>query len=137
MKDFIHHIIERIMSAIVSKATGLVNSVVTKSTELANCAVYWGKVGAEIGKVVYKAEGLAPPSQQQFTQVYKNAFEVVKSQQKQKELLSKASSFTLNKQNAVKAAVYGTQLLAFFSVGEIIGRRSLFGYPVAHHGEHH
>lgn len=125
------------MSAIISKATGLVNSAVSKTTELANCAVYWGKVGAEVGKVVYKAEGLAPPSQQQFLQVYTNVLKLVQSPKQQKELLASAAKFSLNKETGVKAAVYGTQLLAFFSVGEIVGRRSLFGYPSAgHHGHH-
>lgn len=125
------------MSAIINKATGFANSLVTKSTQLANCAVYWSKVGAEVGKVVYKSEGLAPPSQQQFQQVYQNAFKLIKSPQQQKELLAKASQFRPGKECAAKAAIYGTQLLAFFSVGEIIGRRSLFGYPAFGHGQEH
>lgn len=122
------------MSAIINKATSAVNSLVTKSTQLANCAVYWTKVSAEVGKVVYKNEGLAPPSTQQFQQVYQNALKFIKSPQQQKEFAQKAAQFKPNKECAVKAAVYGTQLLAFFSVGEIIGRRHVFGYPsVGHH----
>lgn len=125
------------MSAIITKATGLVNSVVAKSTQVANCAVYWGKVGAEIGKVVYKSEGLAPPSQAQFTKVYQSLFKTLQSPAEQKALLGKLASFQPTREGAVKAAVYGVQGLAFFSVGEIIGRRSVFGYPSVGHAEHH
>lgn len=123
------------MSAIINRATSIVNGVVTKSTEAANVAVYWGKVGAELGKVIYKSEGLAPPSTQQFQQVYQNALKFVKSPEQQKELLVKAAQFKPTRENGVKAAVYGTQLLAFFSIGEIIGRRKVFGYPSV--GAHH
>ncbi|EDK39129.1 hypothetical protein PGUG_03227 [Meyerozyma guilliermondii ATCC 6260] len=123
------------MSAIISKATGLINTTVSKSTQLANHAVYWGKVTAEVGKLVFKNEGLAPPSAKQFEQVYQSAFKFIKSPQQQKDALVKASQYKPTKQDAVKAAVYGTHLLAFFSVGEIIGRRHIIGYPSV--GEHH
>lgn len=125
------------MSAIINKATGLVNTAVAKSTQLANCAVYWGKVGAEVAKVVYKSEGLAPPSQTQFQQVYQSWFKVLKTPSEQKALLGKLQSVELNKATAAKVAIYGIHSLAFFSVGEIIGRRSIFGYPAVGHAEHH
>jgi F-type H+-transporting ATPase subunit g len=124
------------MSAIISKATGIVNGLVTKTGELTNCAVYWSKVGAELGKSIYKSEGLAPPTQVQFQQVYQKAFALLKSPQQQKELLQKAAQFKPSKQAVVKASVGGIQVLAFFSVGEIIGRRSIFGYPSVG-GAHH
>ncbi|PVH13889.1 uncharacterized protein CXQ87_002007 [Candidozyma duobushaemuli] len=124
------------MSAIVSKATGLFNSAVAKSTQLANCAVYWGKVGAEVGKIVYKQEGLAPPSQAQFKQVYNNFVKFLQTPSEQKAALEAVTKFQPNKQNLSQLGIYSIHVLAFFSVGEIIGRRSLFGYPVAH-AEHH
>lgn len=125
------------MSAIINKATGLVNTTVAKTTQLANCAVYWGKVGAEVAKVVYKAEGLAPPTQAQFQQTYQSWFKVLKSPTDQIALFKKVSAVEPNKANAAKAAIYSIQALAFFSVGEIIGRRSIFGYPAVGHAEHH
>lgn len=123
------------MSAIITRATGLINNTIAKSTQLANQAVYWGKVGAEVGKIVYKQEGLAPPSTAQFQQVYNNALKFIQTPSLQKEFLQKAANFKPTRECAVKAGVYGTQLLAFFSLGEIIGRRSIFGYPVEH--SHH
>lgn len=124
------------MSAIVSKATGLFNSAVAKSTLLANCAVYWGKVSFEVGKLVYKQEGLAPPSQAQFKQVYNGFVKFLKTPAEQKAALEAVTKFQPNKQNLSQLGIYSVHILAFFSVGEIIGRRSLFGYPVAS-GEHH
>lgn len=124
------------MSAIINKAAGLLNSTIAKTTELTNATVYWGKVGAEIGKTVYKAEGLAPPSQAQFKQVYENLLKFAKSPSEQKAFLQKATAFQPTKENLSKAAVYGIHGLAFFSVGEIIGRRKLFGYPALGHGHH-
>lgn len=124
------------MSAIISKATGFVNGVVTKSTEFATCAVYWSKVGAELAKTVYKTEGLAPPSQAQFQEVYKKAFATLKSPQQSKECVQKVTQCKPNKENLIKFGVYGVQVLAFFSVGEMIGRRHIVGYPSVG-GAHH
>lgn len=124
------------MSAIISKATGLVNSVTTKSTQLLNKSVYWAKVSGEVAKIVYQKEGLAPPTSAQFQQVYQNALKFIQTPSLQKEFLIKASKFQPTKECAAKAGIYGVQLLAFFSLGEIIGRRSIFGYPstgAAHH----
>ena len=123
------------MSAIVNKITGLTNSAVAKSTQLANCAVYWGKVTAEVGKIVYQKEGLAPPATKDFQTVFNKAVGFLKSSQQQKQFLDKAVAFKPTKADATTAAVYGVQLLAFFSLGEIIGRRKLFGYPAV--GGHH
>ncbi|CUM63586.1 uncharacterized protein PRCAT00001165001 [Priceomyces carsonii] len=121
------------MSAIISKASKVVDSFVGKVTQATNSTVYWGKVGAELGKTIYKSEGLAPPSAQQFQLVYENAFKFIKSPQQQRELLQKAAKIRPTKESAAKAGVYGIQLLAFFSVGEIIGRRHIFGYPSLGH----
>lgn len=123
------------MSAIVTKATGIVNSAVSKSTQLVNQTAYWAKVGAEVGKIVYQKEGLAPPSVAQFQQVYSNAFKYLQTPSLQKQLFDKAVAFRPSKECVYKAGIYGTQLLAFFSVGEMIGRRSIFGYPSV--GGHH
>ena len=51
--------------------SSVITSIVTKTTGLANCAVYWAKVGAELSKAVYKGEGLKPPSSKEFELVYK------------------------------------------------------------------
>lgn len=124
------------MSAIVSKATGFINTVTVKSTQLLNQSIYWTKVTGEVAKIVYQKEGLAPPSSAQFQQVYQNALKFIQTPSLQKEFLAKASKFQPTKETAAKAGIYGVQLLACFSLGEIIGRRSIFGYPAVG-GAHH
>ncbi|KAI5949730.1 ATP20 [Candida theae] len=123
------------MSSIISKASGLVSSVVTKSSEVVNCAVYWSKVGAELSKTIYQKEGLAPPSIKQFETVYQNAFKWLKNPAEQQKVIEQVKSYKPNVQDAVKYGVYGIQLAGFFAVGEIVGRRRIFGYPKL--GEEH
>lgn len=115
-----------------------VGKLTSSLSKLTNATVYWSKVAVEVSKVVYKKEALAPPSTQQFQQVYQSWVKFLKTPAQQKQLLEKAGSFQLTKASAAKAAIYGTQLLAFFSLGEIIGRRHIVGYPaVGGHHEHH
>ena len=126
------------MSAIVSTVTGFVNSAVNKSTQLANRAVYWGKVGAEIGKFVYKAEGMAPPSQVEFQKVYSNFLNFVKGSDHAAVIVKDFRSLGANNNEAAfKLGALGLQCYGFFALGEIIGRRKVVGYPSFSHAEHH
>lgn len=111
------------MSGIASQASKISNVVVTKTTGLTNQLVYWSKVGAEIGKIVYKKEGLAPPSKKEYTDVYNCVLSFIKSQQQQKEFIDKAIRFRPTKECGAKAGIYGIQLLAFYSVGNYVGEK--------------
>ncbi|CAN3358146.1 ATP synthase subunit g, mitochondrial [Diutina catenulata] len=124
------------MSAAVTKVSNAVSGLIAKSTQLTKCAVYWSEVGLELGKTVWKKEAMSPPTIEQFNQVYANAFKFLKNPQAQKQAMDKAAAFKPTKDCLVKGGVYGIQLLAFFSIGEMIGRRSITGYPKAH-AEHH
>lgn len=114
----LHYTYSIVMSAVV-------NSIVTKITGLTNCATYWAKVGGELAKQVYKAEGLKPPTAKEFETVYQQALKFIKTPAEQQKLLEQAKNIKPTKETAYKAGIYGIQLLAFFSVGEVIGRRSL------------
>lgn len=126
------------MSAIINKVTGLVNSAVTKSGELTNFAIYWSKVGAELGKSVYKAEGMAPPSQAQFKSVYECITTMLAAPNKGTIIKNRFQSLgSDNTEAALKLGVNVVQCVGFFSLGEIIGRRQIVGYPSFGHAEHH
>ena len=105
------------MSAIVSTVTGFVNSAVNKSTQLANRAVYWGKVGAEIGKFVYKAEGMAPPSQVEFQKVYSNFLNFVKGSDHAAVIVKDFRSLGANNKEAAEKAFNRQKAL---NIGETI-----------------
>ncbi|RCK63754.1 ATP synthase subunit g, mitochondrial [Candida viswanathii] len=112
--------------------SAVVNSIVTKVTSLTNAATYWAKVGGELAKQVYKAEGLKPPSGKEFETVYQQAVKLIKTPAEQQKLFNQVKDIKPTKETAYKAGIYGIQLLAFFSVGEVIGRRSLTPISVGH-----
>ncbi|EDK45341.1 ATP synthase subunit G atp20 [Lodderomyces elongisporus] len=125
------------MSAIVSKAAGLANSLISKSNELVTKSIYWSKVGLELSKNVIQKEGMGIPTGKQFESVYQCAVKLIKSPQEQQKLIEQAKKFRPDTKQAVQYGVYGVQIVGFFSLGEIIGRRSLFGYPKLDNSHHH
>lgn len=102
-------------------------SLISKTTSLATKTVYYGKVGAELSKQVYLKEGLQPPSvgdfQKVYSQLYKN---ILHYSVKPKEVAGLLKS--IGKNDIVKYGSYAIQIVGFYSVGEIIGRRHLVGY---------
>ncbi|CCC69409.1 hypothetical protein NCAS_0C04190 [Naumovozyma castellii] len=90
-------------------------------------SIYYGKVGAELSKEIYRKEGLTPPNVDEFKSVYAKLLGLGKEYSKKPtELLNMAKS--LKKNDLLKYGSYGVQILGFFSLGEVIGRRKLVGY---------
>lgn len=121
-----------------AKAQNAVSKVVTKSTELANCAVYWSKVTLELGKYIWTKEALSPPTTQQIQKVFtQDLLSYVQCARttfaKPQMLIDRVSG--LDKQKVLKGSAIAVQLLGLFSLGEIIGRRHIYGYKS--HGAHH
>ncbi|VEU22491.1 DEKNAAC103687 [Brettanomyces naardenensis] len=97
-----------------------------------DCAAYWTKVAGEVAKQVYLKEGLAPPKTTEFKQVYDDAINQGLSFIKNPKgystsLVRSSQNFTTN--DIVKYTSYLLQILGFFALGEIIGRRQVVGYP--------
>lgn len=117
-----------------AKATSAASNLLTTARGYLNCAVYWAKVTAELGKYVWVKEGLAPPTLQQFKQVFTvdllKAFKSVKSTAPQ-QYLDIVKGW--NKDAYVKGGAAVIQLLGLFSLGEIIGRRHIYGYAKPKH----
>lgn len=100
--------------------------------------VYWTKVGAELTKFVAKAEGLAPPSQAEFQSVYQHVSNFIKGKNQATILASRFKSLgTDNTERALKLGTYVVQCVGCFSLGEVIGRRHIVGYPSFGHDKHH
>lgn len=111
------------LGRIQSFATGLVS----KTTALATKTVYYGKVGAELSKQVYLKEGLQPPSVSDFQKVYSQLYKnVLHFSVKPKEVVGLLKN--VGKNDIVKYGAFFVQIVGFYSVGEIIGRRHLVGY---------
>ncbi|GME68538.1 hypothetical protein B5S28_g1275 [[Candida] boidinii] len=108
------------------------SSYVEKATGLFNSAIYWGKVTVEVAKQVYAKEGLAPPSTQEvqtvYQTLYKQALEFVAApKQKIESLINCAKS--INKDQGIRYGSYFIQLVGLYTLGEMIGRRQIVGYP--------
>ncbi|SMN18521.1 similar to Saccharomyces cerevisiae YPR020W ATP20 Subunit g of the mitochondrial F1F0 ATP synthase [Maudiozyma saulgeensis] len=112
--------IQTVGTSLITKTTALVTKTVEKT-------VYCGKVTGELSKQIYKSEKLQPPSLDEFKSVYMNLYSnslrYIKTPQQAVNCL-KASG----KNDLLKYGAIGIQLLGFYSVGEVIGRRKLVGY---------
>ncbi|CCH40884.1 ATP synthase subunit g, mitochondrial [Wickerhamomyces ciferrii] len=119
-----------------SKATNAAQGFVEKITANVNKAVYWSKVTGELAKQVYLKEKLSPPSIADFQTVYTTLYkQVLQLSTKPKEVLSFAKNF--GKNEALNYGSLAIQLLGLFSLGEIIGRRQIVGYPQFGSQTHH
>ncbi|GMM53966.1 F1F0 ATP synthase subunit G [Maudiozyma humilis] len=112
--------IQNTATSLVTRTTALVTKTVEKT-------VYTGKVTSELAKQIYKSEKLQPPSLNEFKAVYKNLYasslRYIQTPQQAVNCF-KATS----KNDFLKYGAFGVQLLGFYSVGEVIGRRKLVGY---------
>ncbi|KAI9145501.1 mitochondrial ATP synthase g subunit-domain-containing protein [Paraphysoderma sedebokerense] len=81
------------------------------------------RVIREIAKEVYVREQLHPPTSGQIQEARKVGESLVKSVQKRE-------FKNWNKDDVAKGAALAVEVAGFFTVGEIVGRRSLIGYDV-------
>ncbi|KAN0061567.1 hypothetical protein ACQY0O_006414 [Thecaphora frezii] len=92
------------------------------------------KVAGSVAKQVYVAEGLAPPTSfSTITGAYRTIWSRVSDAGYWAQLLTKGQW--------KKVAIYGLEAYGIFTIGEMIGRRSLVGYKLdtsshGHHGHH-
>jgi len=111
--------------------------------------IYYSRVGLELGRLVFKGQGMAPPSMshvQSYTQPLTNA---VKNPDRLRHFITDASSNlpknaqspegilssvrNVNRQQMANIGVVAAEVLGFFTVGTMIGRLKVVGY----HGEVH
>lgn len=104
-------------------------SVATKS---ACKLLYYGKVGKELTLQVYTKEKWMPPNLQTFQKVYCDLYSsTLRFMNKPCDLVAKYKNLTPNE--VITYGAIGIQLVGFYTVGEIIGRRKLVGYREYYH----
>ncbi|CAL9728136.1 ATP synthase subunit g, mitochondrial [Monosporozyma unispora] len=111
-------------------------SILTKTqavaTKSASKILYYGKVGKELTLQVYSKEKWMPPNLQTFQKIYCELYkDALRYVNKPCDLVSKYNKLT--KDDMVKYGAIGIQLVGFYSVGEMIGRRKLVGYRNYYH----
>jgi len=100
--------------------------------------IYYSKVALELSKIVFRAQKMNPPDWSTFQSTFQATF---------RPLLNPANAVNYARQFVTFArsasqkelayfGVLGAEILGFFTVGEIVGRRKLIGYrgdTRAHH----
>ncbi|KAI0016156.1 GroES-like protein [Xylariomycetidae sp. FL0641] len=115
--------------------------------------VYYGKVGAELAKIVFRGQKMQPPSLQTMQSYYQTAWNTLRNPASRKALLQSASQTAskatqqpasimqrvqnISRAQLVAGGVVAAECLGFFTVGEMIGKFKIVGYhgegPAAHH----
>ncbi|KAL7270869.1 ATP synthase subunit G atp20 [Rhizina undulata] len=122
----------------LGKVGGRTGRVIRKVEVLIPPTIYYSKVALELSKLVFKGQKMAPPDLATFQSTFTPLLTALKSPV---ESLSYLSTFvrslrTVTKAQLATAGVLGAEVLGFFTIGEIIGRRKLIGYrgdTAAHH----
>lgn len=117
------------MSRIFTKLLGITNCTKKTTIELIDSTVYGSKVLFEICKNVYKTEKLGPPPFDEFKRFFSNTFEFVTNKNLKQELLFRYLNFRTSKEKLIKYFINTIEIAGFFTVGEIIGRGKIYGYP--------
>ncbi|KAK3395535.1 mitochondrial ATP synthase g subunit-domain-containing protein [Sordaria brevicollis] len=115
----------------VGGRTGKLIAFVERQTPF---VIYYSKVAAELGRIVFRGQSMTPPSVSTFQTYFQNFVKSVQSGS----FFSKAGAPLQNVRNISRtqvaaAGVLLAECLGFFTVGEMIGRLKLIGY----HGETH
>ncbi|KAF8242139.1 hypothetical protein K440DRAFT_619185 [Wilcoxina mikolae CBS 423.85] len=119
---------------LVAKTGGRTGKVLKQVQAAIPPTIYYGKVAIELSKLVFRGQKMTPPDLATFQSTYRSLLDP-------KTLNTFACSAiesvrTMNKKDLAFLGVLSAEILGFFTVGEIIGRRKLVGYrgvPNAHH----
>ncbi|PCG92074.1 ATPase, F0 complex, subunit G, mitochondrial [Penicillium occitanis (nom. inval.)] len=124
------------------KVGGPVGKVVTFVERMIPPTVYYARVGLELGKIVFHGQKMAPPNLVTFQSYFQpliNAFRnpatIKNFKFSPQNLIGRARNLSTKEWALV--GVTTAEVIGFFTVGEIIGRRQIVGYqgePAHAHG---
>ncbi|KAI9899193.1 hypothetical protein N3K66_005654 [Trichothecium roseum] len=112
--------------------TGKVIAFIERQTPF---VVYYAKVGAEVGKIVFQGQKMSPPSAATFQNFYQNLYKSIQTRGIGSPQSLVQSALRISPAQLAAGGVVAAECLGFFTVGEMIGRFKLVGYhgEVAHH----
>ncbi|KAI5781426.1 mitochondrial ATP synthase g subunit-domain-containing protein [Geopyxis carbonaria] len=95
--------------------------------------LYYSKVAIELSKIVFRQQKMTPPDMAVFQSTLKSLMNPQYLLQVSRNAI--ASVRTASRQELATVGVITAEIIGFFTVGEIIGRRKLVGYrgKTAHH----
>lgn len=113
-----------------TQSLSILNKSSTLIQKISQETIYYGKIGIELSKQVYHKEKLQPPNLDTFKhiygQFYKDSLHYWNNPNELYLRLNKVKK--IEKDDFIKVGAIGVQLVGFYSVGEILGRRKLVGY---------
>lgn len=145
-RDYLVSIIQptmfkRMYSTQPAKLSSLPASIIEKLTCATRTTIYYSKVAGEIGRYVWKNEAMSPPSIGEFQQAFSGAFK--SAQGIRSSFKSDAGTFggaqslelvqSVNSIGFFKVAAVVLQLAGIFTLGEMIGRRHVYGFKKYEH----
>lgn len=119
----------------VSKAQSSLASVFQAGSAAAKAGLYYTKVAGELAKYVWLKEGLAPPSTAEVQKVFTSDLKALYAQalESSKNPNKVATYFkSFKSDDYIRSGAIVVQLLGLFALGEIIGRRHIYGYKKHH-----
>ncbi|KAE8142565.1 mitochondrial ATP synthase g subunit-domain-containing protein [Aspergillus pseudotamarii] len=131
--------------AFVDLGAVVINAIVaTTPASMIPPTLYYGKVGLELAKLVFRGQNMTPPNLATFQSFYQPLLNAFRSPAalKNANFVSPgdiaARVRNANKKEIALAGVTLAEIIGFFTVGEMIGRMNIVGYRghPEHHGDH-
>jgi len=132
----------------LGRVGGRTGRVISFVESLIPPTVYYTRVGLELSKIVFQGQKMAPPSISQFssylqpvtnamrnTNNFRSTFASAAKTYSPEHILSRVRN--ISRGEVITGAVIVAELLGFFTVGEMIGRRRIVGYAGKEEHEEH
>ncbi|KAI5850953.1 putative mitochondrial F1F0-ATP synthase g subunit [Tricharina praecox] len=119
---------------LASKTGGRTGAVLKKIETAIPPTIYYSKVAFEVSKLVFRGQKMTPPDLASFQSSFKSFLNPANLNTFARNAIQSVRS--ANTKDLAFVGVLGAEILGFFTVGEIIGRRKLIGYRAkveAHH----
>ncbi|KAJ9298851.1 hypothetical protein DTO271G3_3093 [Paecilomyces variotii] len=116
------------------KVGGRTGKVIAYIDTLIPPTVYYSKVGIELAKLVFRGQKMTPPNLATFQAYFEPVINIIRNPSNLRNVKIPSPQALLGRlRNADKKelAFYGVtaaEVLGFFTIGEIIGRRNVVGY---------
>ncbi|KAL1957483.1 hypothetical protein VTO42DRAFT_5946 [Malbranchea cinnamomea] len=115
------------------KVGGRTAKVVSFVERMIPPTIYYSKVGLELSKIVFRGQKMQPPSLATFQEYFSPIISALRQPSALASRLSDLGSVvsrvrTLDRKQWAFVGVTAAEVIGFFSVGEIIGRRKIVGY---------
>ncbi|TGZ82749.1 hypothetical protein EX30DRAFT_347138 [Ascodesmis nigricans] len=118
---------------LAAKSTGRTGQLLKSIERAIPPTIYYSKVAIELSKLVFRGQKMSPPDLATFQSTLKTLFNPQNIAAYSRNAVQVAR--TASRKEAAQVGVIVAEVIGFFTIGEILGRRKLIGYrgKVEHH----